>query len=190
MRLFPLFLIAPLAGCMSVVPTTMAMLSATSPLDADPAAIEVVLVLPAGLQTVTGGATFGFESTRKDNGERLSSTHILAQRPVGPDAVEIPAGAHAEAFRLQAKDIEALRKAQTKLKRWRSETGKANAPGSISVGIAGCKTGLGPSPDSVGSIYVRTEKGGRLWPLVRNAALGELLGSAGMPALAPCDGPI
>ena len=58
-----------MAGCSALVPSGVARLSAISPLEADPDAIAVALVLPEGVDLVPGSARLAIEAVREDTGE-------------------------------------------------------------------------------------------------------------------------
>lgn len=61
--------LALLAGCGAVVPTTAVRLAEVSPLEADLAAFEVALALPAGLSVPPGGARLRLSAANARTGE-------------------------------------------------------------------------------------------------------------------------
>lgn len=189
MRIAPLLPMALLAGCSSLVPSTVAMLYGTSPLEADPAAIEIALILPQGLQAKPGTARMTITSTREDTGETTGGDYVLQARPVVLADVDVPAGAHADAYRLSPQDVAAVKAMQATVRQWKAELpDEDQTKGSFAVGVAGCTKGNGPAPDATASIYIRTQDSGRFLPLLRDANLREFMGDAVFATLGPCDG--
>lgn len=188
MRWLPAFGLIVLAGCSSLVPSTLAQIAATSPLEADPAAIEVALVLPPGLEVKKGSAVMTLSTKREDTGAEKMGRFTLQERPVTLQGVAVPKGAHVGAYKLAAADLAAVRALQDTARQWKLEAGKATS-GSFGVAMGGCGIGGGPAADAVGSVYIRTETGGPFLPLIDNAALRDLLGAEVMAAIGPCDGP-
>ena len=53
-----------LSACSAIVPSTAARLAALDPLTADPAALELVVILPSGLAVTPGSATLDLSADR------------------------------------------------------------------------------------------------------------------------------
>ncbi|NJS38150.1 MAG: hypothetical protein HC783_03115 [Rhodobacteraceae bacterium] len=83
MKPFLPYAVALLAtACSAVVPSTAARLATMDPLTADPAALELVILLPPGLSIVPGSARLAFGATR--GAETLSGNFALEDRPLPP----------------------------------------------------------------------------------------------------------
>lgn len=177
-----------LAGCGSLVPATVAMLYGASPLEADPAAIQIALVMPPGLRVKPGTAKMTIATTRLDTNETRGGDFILQARPVVLAEVDVPEGAHSDAYRLSPKDVMAVKALQAVARQWKAEVPEGQTKGTFAVGVGGCTMGAGPAPDATASIYIRTEADGSFLPLLRDAELREFLGEELFAALGPCDG--
>lgn len=182
MMLRPLLACLALSSCASVVPLTAARLAATDPLTADPGAIELLVILPAGLSVTPGSAVLEFGATRGQ--ESRSGRYRLRDVAVPPD-VAVPADGSARVYALTDKDAESMRALQAEIAAWKRE---GAATGSLSLGIGGCAVGDGPAPDAVGSALIRMEEGGPLLPLIREGRLADLLGPEALAAIQPCQG--
>lgn len=176
-----------LSACAQMVPATMAQLGAMSPLTADPGQIEVVLILPPGLDVPPGAARLAAKATR--DGETLEGQYALATDTVPLANVDLPKGAQALRFRLTSADAERMRAFQAQAGAWEAADPRGTS-GSISVALSGCRLGDGPQPDARASVLIRTAPDGPLLPLFRDAPLREVIGAATLDALPPCDGPI
>jgi hypothetical protein len=181
-RTFPMALALLLSACASVVPGTAARLAAMDPLTADPAAIELVMILPRGLAVIPGSARLEFGAVRGD--EALGGSFVLEDRPV-TSTVALPDGATARGFALTAEDAERMRALQTEIAEWKRE---GAAKGSLGIGLGGCGMDGGPAPDAVGSVLIRTVEGGPFLPLIRDGKLADLLGAEVLAAIKPCKG--
>lgn len=175
MRALPLALLL-LAGCGSVVPTTLARLSALSPLEADPADIAVSLQLPAGLGVKPGSAKISVQAERSDTNESFSEGFVLA-RSTGSDGSTV--------YQVAASDHARFKALQDKAQSWEAENSKATS-GSLSVGLEGCTIGPGPSDDATLSVSIRTEADGTFLPLIRDAALDKVLDKTEAAQMGPC----
>jgi hypothetical protein len=171
------FLLA-LAACSAAVPGTAARLAAMDPLTADPAAIELVVILPEGLAITPGSARLEFGAVRGT--ESRKGSFVLEDRPVttGYDGA-------ARGFALTEADAERMRALQAEIGAWKRE---GDAKGSLGVGIGGCAVGEGPAPDAVGTVLVRMTEDGPFLPLIREGKLADLLGAEVLAAIQPCKG--
>jgi hypothetical protein len=181
------------AACGAIVPETAMRLAANSPLEADPSAIAVALLLPNGLAVRDGGAKL--ELTAKGIGptEGFKGAYTLAETPVdaagfGADP-DKDAGATARFYTITPADAAEMRKAQAALKEQGRAGTRRKGLASIGIGLDGCTTGQGPAPDARVSIYIRTEAKGAFYPLIDKANLSQLLGPVLMAQLKPCAGP-
>lgn len=188
MRFIPIFSLAVMAACSSLVPATVATISRISPLDADPAAMDIVLVLPKGVQVQHGSAALTLASHRADTNETAAGTFILQQRALVQSGLLIPAQAQAQAFRLAPQDLVRAKTLQNRIADAKAKAPKDMEKSSISVNIVGCTVGDGPARGAVASIYLKARAGGAFLPLVRDASLAQLLGDTVFAALGPCDG--
>lgn len=165
----PLILI--LSACASIVPSTALRLGGLSPTTADPAGFAVDLTLPAGIDIQPGTAQLIFAVSRSDTGETRSGTFVLGRE----DTV----------FRVAPGDLSALRALQATALRWKTEAGDATA-GSLSVNLAPCRIGDGPSPDARVSVGLRLQEGGQFLPLVRNGPLSAVASAAQISDMGIC----
>lgn len=171
MRL-PLFLATlALAGCGSVVATTVAQLDQISPISADPADFAVRIAMPDGVDVAPGSAQFSFTGRPNRNSDPVGGTFELAR--VG------------DVFRFADDDLAEIRALQAQFAAWELAD-PAGASGSISVGLEPCKRGAGPNPDSRVSISVQIADGGLFLPLVRNAKVASFTDQATLDTLEPC----
>lgn len=171
-----------LAACSALVPSTAARLAALDPLTADPAAIELVLILPPGLAISPGTAELKLGASR--GAEQLGETFRLEDRPV-VSGIDLPEGATARHFALAEPDIARMRRVQTEIAEWKRE---GDAKGSLGLGIGGCGIGAGPSPDARGSVLIRMAKDAPFLPLIADGRLSDLLGAKTLAAIKPCQG--
>ena len=171
-----------LAACSAIVPSTAARLAAFDPLTADPAAIELVVILPPGLAISPGTAELKLAASRGT--EQLSESFSLQDRPV-TTGIDLPEGASARHFALAEADIAKMRAVQAEIAGWKRE---GNATGSFGLGVAGCSTGAGPAPDARGSVLMRVAKDAPFLPLIADGRLADLLGAKTLAAIKPCTG--
>lgn len=181
------------AACGAIVPETAMRLAANSPLEADPSAIAVALLLPDGLAVRDGGAKL--ELTAKGIGptELFKGAYTLAELPVdaagfGADSAG-DAGATVRFYTIPPSDAAEMRKAQAKLKVLDRAGKRRKGAASIGIGLDGCRIGARPAPDARVSIFLRTETAGAFYPHIDKANLAQLLGPKLMAQLKPCDGP-
>lgn len=172
------------AACSSLVPATLARMQAMDPLTADPAAIEVALVLPPGLAVAPGSAVLHLGAARE--GARLAETFALEVKPVAILGLEVPPGATASLFRLTAPDARRMREAQGRIAAWKAEN-PGGTHGSLSIGLGGCGIGAGPADDARASVLIRPEADSAFLPLIRDASVRQLIGPALFDAIAPCE---
>ena len=168
------------AACAAIVPSTAARLASFDPLTADPAAIELVVVLPPGLAVSPGSARLELSAVR--GSEHRNGSFQLADRAVAP-GIEAPAGAIPRGFAIAEADIARMRALQAEIAGWKA-TGAAK--GALGLGIGGCAIGDGPAPDAVGSVLIRVRKDGPYLPLIESGKLADLLGAKVLAAIKPC----
>jgi hypothetical protein len=171
-----------LTACAALVPSTAARLATFDPLTTDPAAIELVVILPPGLAINPGSAKLDLTATR--GRERLAGSFRLKDRPAD-EGFEVPKGATARQFAIADTDLERMRALQAKIADWKRE-GEAN--GSLAVGLGGCAVGVGPAPDATGSVLIRVRTDSPYLPLIRDGKLADLLGPELLGAIKPCHG--
>lgn len=178
-RPLPLVASLTLAACSAIVPTTAARLASFDPLTADPAAIELVVILPPGLAVSPGSARLELFADRGD--EHRSGSFRLADHAA--PGIVVPAGATARGFVIAEADVPRMRALQSEIAGWKA-TGEAK--GSLGLGIGGCAVGTGPAPDATGSVLIRLREDGPLLPLVADGRLADLLGPEVLAAIRPC----
>lgn len=171
-----------LSACSALVPSTAARLAAMDPLTADPAALELLVILPAGLAVSPGSATLELSADR--GAEHRKGTFQLADRTVSA-ALSLPEGATARGFAIAEKDVGPMRALQAEIAAWKRE---GEAKGSLGLGIGGCAVGEGPAPDATGSVLIRVRKDGAFLPLIADGRLSDLLGPEVLAAIKPCKG--
>lgn len=169
-----------LAACSAIVPSTAVRLASFDPLTADPAAIELVVILPPGLAISPGSAKLELSADR--GSEHRSGSFRLADRPVAP-GTEVPAGATARGFSIAEPDVDRMRALQAEVAGWNAS---GAAKGALGIGIGGCAIGDGPAPDATGSVLIRVREDGPYLPLIANGKLADLLGPEVLAAIQPC----
>ncbi len=169
-----------LSACASVVPSTATRLAAIDPLTADPAAIQLAVLLPKGLAVKPGTARLEFGAKRGT--ETRQGSFLLEDRPVAL-GMAVPENATARGFALTEADADRMRKLQAEIAAWKRD---GTARGSLGLGVGGCAVGDGPAPDATGSVFVQLEKGGSFLPLIKNGKLADLLGADVLSAIQPC----
>lgn len=171
-----------LMACSSMVPSTAARLATLDPLTADPATIELVVILPPGLAISPGTAVLKLGASR--GAEDLDESFKLEDRPV-VSGIDLPEGATARHFALAEPDITRMREVQAEISQWKRE---GDAKGSFGLGIGGCGIGAGPSPEARGSVLIRLAKDAPFLPLIADGRLADLLGAETLAAIKPCQG--
>lgn len=182
MRCAPILPAFALAACASVVPSTAARLAAMDPLTADPAAIQLVVILPEGLSVTPGSARLEFGATR--GAESRNESYVLTDT-AAPAGLAVPESSLARVYALKDEDAESMRALQGEIAAWKQDGG---AKGSLGLGIGGCAVGAGPAPDAVGSVLIRVREGGPFLPLIQGGKLADLLGAEVLDAIQPCKG--
>ncbi len=174
MRVFSVILVLNffLAACSYASIDGLRVLSALSPLEADPAQIAVALNLPDGVRVDPGSARITIEARRDEM--QISDAFALIGQQVGP----------AQVWRIADADVARMRVVQSLVRRWKAED--KDTSGSISVHAAICTIGIGPLPDAGIDISIRTETGGAFIPLLRDAPLSALAGRDVIGTPAPC----
>lgn len=171
-----------LAACTSIVPSTAARLAAMDPLTADPAALELVVILPPGLAVSPGSAKLELSADR--GAEHKAGSFSLAERPAAP-GVTIPDGGSARGFVIAEADVPRMRALQAEIAEWKRE---GAAKGSLGMGLGGCAVNGGPAADATGSVLIRVQEDGPFLPLIANGKLSDLLGREVLAAIKPCKG--
>jgi hypothetical protein len=171
-----------LAACTSIVPSTAARLAAMDPLTADPAAMELVVILPPGLAVSPGSAKLELSADRGT--EHRSGSFQLAERPAA-SGVTVPDGGTARGFVIAPADVPRMRALQTEIAAWKRE---GDAKGSLGMGLGGCAVDGGPAPDATGSVLIRVREDGPFLPLITEGKLPDLLGPEVLAAIKPCKG--
>jgi hypothetical protein len=171
-----------LCSCSAVVPSTAARLATLDPLTADPAGIELVVILPPGLAVKPGSAKLEFGATRGT--ESRTGSFTLADQPV-VEGIDLPEGASARRYALTAEDAGKMRDLQTEIAGWKRD---GTAKGSLGLGVDGCGMGDGPAPDATGSVLIRLRPGASFLPLIAERKLADLLGPEALSAIQPCNG--
>lgn len=169
-----------LAACSSIVPSTAARLAALDPLTADPAALELVVILPPGLAVNPGSAKLELSADR--GAEHKRGSFQLADRPA-PAELDLPVGATARGFAVAKPDVERMRALQAEIAGWKRE---GEAQGSFGLGLGGCAIGDGPAADATGSVLIRVREDGPYLPLIAEGRLADLLGPDVLAAIKPC----
>jgi hypothetical protein len=169
-----------LSACSALVPSTAARLAALDPLTADPAALELVVILPPGLAVTPGSAKLEMSADR--GAEQKGGSFRLADRPA-PTGLALPDGATARGFAIADKDVEPMRALQAEIAGWKRE---GAAKGALGLGIGGCAVGDGPAPDATGSVLIKVREGGAFLPLIADGKLADLLGPDVLAAIKPC----
>lgn len=185
MRLtFAFVIMCVLASCASLVPSTLYHLQSLDPLTADPAGIEVMLALPAGLQVAPGSAIMTLQA--KGSSGEVSEAFVLVRRPAQVEADDTPR--IADVFKIADQDIARMKATQDRIAEMKkSDSGKTT--GSLSVSLGGCGVGDGPSRDARASVFIRTSGDAPFLPLVKDATVRELIGPELFDAIGPCNGP-
>jgi hypothetical protein len=171
-----------LTACASIVPSTAARLAGFDPLTADPAAIELVVILPPGFTVSPGSARLKLSAVRGP--ERREGSFLLEDRPAA-QGFEVPPGASARRFAIADADIPRMRALQADIAAWKRE---GEARGSLGVGMGGCAVGDGPAAEARGSVLIRVTTDGPFLPLIDDGKLADLLGADVLAAIKPCQG--
>lgn len=171
-----------LAACSAVVPSTVARMASLDPLTADPAGIELVVILPPGLSIKPGTARLELSAMRGTETRKGSFT--LADQPVAI-GFDLPTGTSARHYALTAEDAERMRTLQAEISTWQQE---GRARGTLGLGVDGCAVDNGPALDATGSVLIRLAPDTGFLPLVSDAMLVDLLGKDAFNAIQPCNG--
>jgi hypothetical protein len=167
-------------ACSVIVPSTAARLSALDPLTADPAVLELVVILPPGLAVSPGSAKLELSADRGN--EHKGGSFRLVDRPAAPGQ-DLPDGATARRFAIAEADVARVRALQAEIAVWKRE---GAASGSLGLGIGGCAIGEGPALDATGSVLILLRKDGPFLPLIAEGKLADLLGAEVLAAIKPC----
>ncbi|SFJ65865.1 hypothetical protein [Jannaschia pohangensis] len=154
-----------LAGCGSLVPSTVLRASSLDPLTADPAVLAAYPVLPDGIGLVPGESRLILSGVRDDTGEENRQEYVLIAQDGG--------------YRIDPRDHARLRGQQAALAEWKTGPGME---GSLSIFLAPCRIGDGPSADARYAVDVSFAADGERLPLLRDAPLSDLgIDVEGMP---------
>jgi hypothetical protein len=178
--------LALLSACSTLVPSTVARLSAIDPTRIDPGALQVAVVMPAGLRPQPGTAMLIVEGTRSDTGETARLEAVLAEQPVTLAGVALEPGDAAYLFQLAADDLAPMRALQSKIVAWDTEA-PDETTGSIAVGLGACTTGAGPAEGAEGAIFIRASEAGPMLPLIARTPIVALIGADAMASIGPCN---
>jgi hypothetical protein len=170
-----------LSACSAVVPSTAARLATLDPLTADPAGIELLVILPPGLVVKPGTAKLEFGATR--GAETRKSSFTLADRPVA-EGFDVPGGASARRYSLTAEDAQKMRALQSDIAGWKRD---GTAKGTLGLAVGGCAVDDGPAQDATGSVLIRLQTGAPFLPLIADGKLADLLGREALAAIQPCN---
>ena len=178
MRILPLFILAPLMGCTSLVMSTVMALDDLDPMTADPAGFVVALDVPAPLAMVKDSVVFEFGATRSDTGETQGGTYTLIETRDEQDRV---------VYRLPPQGVEDIRATQLNATTW-TETGGNEL--SLRVTFDFCRTLETTVPDDIEfSIFIRLAKDAPILPLVRNSRVTEVIDANALNELELCAAP-
>jgi hypothetical protein len=180
-----LLALALLCACTALVPSTVAQLSAIDPARMNPAALQVAVVMPAGLRPQPGSAKLIVEGNRSDTGEAARLEAVLAEHPVTLAGVALEPGDAAYLFQLAEADLAPMRALQTKLAAW-DAVAPNETTGSLSVGVGACTTGGGPMAHAEAAVFIRAAEGGPMLPLIARAPVVGLIGAEAMASIGPC----
>lgn len=169
-----------LSACAAIAPSTVERLARLDPLTADPAGIELVVILPEGLAVRPGTARLEIGAERAD--EARKGSFALEDRPL-PEGIAVPAKATARRYGLGAADARRMRALQAEISTWKRE---GKAVGRFGLGIGGCALGDGPAPDARGSVLIRLAPTESFLPLISGGRLADLLGPDALAAIEPC----
>lgn len=171
-----------LSACTSLVPSTAARLASMDPLTADPAVLELIVILPPGLAVSPGSAKLELSASR--GAEHKTGSFTLTERPA-ETVVQVPQGGSARGFAIAEADVGRMRALQAEIADWKRE---GAAKGSLGIGLGGCAVDGGPAPDATGSVLIRLAEDGPFLPLVAEGKLSDLLGADVLAAIQPCKG--
>jgi hypothetical protein len=176
--------LALLAGCVSLVPATVARLMTVDPLTADPGQLRVAVTLPPGLMVLPGSAQLTIEGSIE--GEKIAEKFVLVQVPMASDGFDLPTGYSGSVFSLSKADTVRLVSLQERI-----VDGKSKDPdhtgGRFSVNTLLCGAGSMVPEDAPFSILIRLKESASYMPLVRDANLRRTLGNDAIDALKPCE---
>lgn len=158
-----------LAGCSTTNP-----FADVSPLETDPAGLRAAVDLPPGLAVPPGGATLRLQATRADLGEATGGSFPLVATPQGTRDI----------YRVDEDDLDAVRELQTRIRTWQAIAPDATS-GSLSVTMAACREGSGPSDDAVMTVWLSPAVGVPLTPLAVDVPVAEAMAHA--DSIGACD---
>lgn len=175
MRILPLFIVAPLMGCGSLVMSTVMALDDLDPMTADPAGFVVALDVPQPLAIVEDSVELAIGVTRGETGETLGGSFVL---------VESRDGEGRTVYRLPQEGIAGIRSAQQDAATW-ATTGDNEL--SIGVIIDFCRTVETDVPEDLQfSIFIQLAQDAPMLPLVRNSRVTEVIDVEALNELELC----
>lgn len=168
-----------LPACSSLVPSTLLDLRSLDPLSADPAEIELALILPPGLMPRPDGARLELKATRP--GHEVAESFLLTTRPA-PDLPR-PDGATLLSYGLSPEGATRMRAAQSAMAAWPQD---GQTHGILAAALDACLTG-GPLPaEAEGAVLIRLAADAEFQPLLRPTPIVALIGPEAMATLTPC----
>lgn len=163
-----LYRILPVAclctACASVNPAGVGQLSALSPLATDPAEIALALDLPDGVGVQPEGSVLTLSARREDTGETTENKAALAGISDPEQGI---------IFRIDPKDQAGFRATQNQISEWKAEAPEATK-GSLSLALAPCKDGAGPTRDARVSAALQTGGATGFIPLITNLPVDQI----------------
>lgn len=182
-----------LSACVSGNPRTLYELSQFDPLSADPAGIAVAVKTDRKLYLRQGDVMLRMALASEDSDrafdERFVLTVIEDREPSGFSQT-LKADEHVLSAAIAAEDRKRFRATQARARAARADNA-TEGKGSISVSInGGCTSGPLDLKETTVRSYMRTQAGGRFFPLTGEMKLAEVFRQAKAPVagIPSCDG--
>lgn len=174
------FCAAALSACVSGNPRTLYELSKFDPLSADPAGIAVAVKTDRKLHLRQGDVMLRMALASEDKNRAFDESFVLTvigdKEPAGFGQALKP-NEHVLSAAIAAEDRQRFRAAQARARAARAEDA-TEGKGSISVSInGGCTSGPLDLKDTTVRSYMRTQAGGRFFPLTGEMKITEVLGN-------------
>ncbi|WP_121026443.1 hypothetical protein [Litoreibacter meonggei] len=154
----------------------MVRLAALSPLEVDPADIAVALSLPDGVTLPAGAAAIEMSAEQTELRKTSNERYVLGARP------DTNGGT---VYQLAKDDFQRFKQQQALISSWEEADSDATH-GSFSVSLTGCRTEVGPQPDGVVTVSMRTASDGTFFPVIRNLPWSEVLSETNLSGLPTC----